>query len=225
MHARRTPPLQGAVAMAPSPKAPRMSQFVVATCIALRRTGLSPRKIAAHRLVKKRDGKHPAQQSVRSKPPGFAGTRSVQGARETKGVPGGRETRSASRKDVQRARERSGRRRAARTVDNCGRQERRLWKRTQMGAADVSSLGRDHRRRPTSAQGSTWGESEHGLPSTKGRWVASSRVRYGTTVSMGCTATKDASHTGLWPGKTWPGGEGAKVLECLSSGSFWTPFW
>ena len=91
--------------------------------------------------------------------------------------------------------------------------------------ADVSSLGRDHRRRPTSAQGSTWGESEHGLPSTKGRWVASSRVRYGTTVSMGCPATKDASHTGLWPGKTWPWGEGAKVLECLSSGSFWTPFW
>ena len=50
--------------MAPSPKAPRMSQFVVATCIALRRTGLSLRKIAAHPLVKKRDGKAPRQQSV-----------------------------------------------------------------------------------------------------------------------------------------------------------------
>ena len=82
LHASRTPPLQGLVAMAPSPKAPRMSQFVVATCIALRRTGLSLRKIATHRLVKKRDGKHPAQQSV----------------------------------------------------DKCGRQERRVWKRTQMGA-------------------------------------------------------------------------------------------
>ena len=51
--------------MAPSPKAPRMSQFVVATCIALRRTGLSLREIAAHPLVKKRDGKPPRQQSVR----------------------------------------------------------------------------------------------------------------------------------------------------------------
>ena len=54
-----------------------------------------------------------------------------------------------------------------------------------MGAmlAAVSSLGRDHRRRPTSAQGSLWGESEHGLPSKKGRWVASSRVRCGSLVS------------------------------------------
>jgi len=51
--------------MAPSQKAPRMSQFVVATCIALRRTGLSLRTIAAHPLVKKRDGKPPTQQSVR----------------------------------------------------------------------------------------------------------------------------------------------------------------
>ena len=50
--------------MAPAPKAPRMSQFVIATCIALRRTGLSLRKIAGHRLVKKRDGKHPTQQAV-----------------------------------------------------------------------------------------------------------------------------------------------------------------
>ena len=49
--------------------------------------------------------------------------------------------------------------------------------------ADVSSLGRDHRRRPTSAQGSLWGESEHGLPSKKGRWVASSRVRCGSLAS------------------------------------------
>ena len=75
-----------------------------------------------------------------------------------------------------------GRRRAVRSVDKCGRQERRLWKRTQM-LADVSSLGRDHRRRPTSAQGSLWGESEHGLPSKKGRWVASSRVRCGSLAS------------------------------------------
>ena len=52
--------------MAPSPKAPRMSQFVVAKCIALRDTGLSLRKIAAHRLVKKRDGKPPTQQAVRA---------------------------------------------------------------------------------------------------------------------------------------------------------------
>ena len=103
LHASRTPPLQGLVAMAPSPKAPRMSQFVVATCIALRRTGLSLRKIATHRLVKKRDGKHPAQQSV----------------------------------------------------DKCGRQERRVWKRTQMGATsrlrDVIIGVRRHRRRVGSA--------------------------------------------------------------------------
>ena len=52
--------------MAPSPKAPRMSQFMVAKCIALRDTGLSLRKIAAHRLVKKRDGKPPTQQAVRA---------------------------------------------------------------------------------------------------------------------------------------------------------------
>ena len=52
--------------MAPSPKAPRMSQFVVAKCIALRDSGLSLRKIAAHRLVKKRDGKPPTQQAVRA---------------------------------------------------------------------------------------------------------------------------------------------------------------
>ena len=58
--------------------------------------------------------------------------------------------------------------------------------------ADVSSSRRDHRTRPPSAPGSTWGDSEHGLPSKKGRWVASSRVRYGMKVSMGCPARKDA---------------------------------
>ena len=58
--------------------------------------------------------------------------------------------------------------------------------------ADVSCLRRAHRTRPPSAPGSTWGDSEHGLPSKKGRWVASSRVRYGMKVSMGCPARKDA---------------------------------
>ena len=50
--------------MAPAARAPRMSQFVVALCVSLRLAGKSLRQIASHRLVKKRDGTHPTQQSV-----------------------------------------------------------------------------------------------------------------------------------------------------------------
>ena len=50
--------------MAPAARAPRMSQFVVALCVSLRLAGKSLRKIATHRLVKKRDGKSPTQQAV-----------------------------------------------------------------------------------------------------------------------------------------------------------------
>ena len=79
--------------------------------------------------------------------------------------------------------------------------------------ADVSSLGRDHRRRPTSAQGSLWGESEHGLPSKKGRWVAASRVR------CWALASEDMARGG--------GCQSARVfgigsiLEASSIGGFW----
>ena len=50
--------------MAPAPKALRMSQFTVALCVSLSAGGMSYRDIAAHHLVKKRDGTHPKQQSV-----------------------------------------------------------------------------------------------------------------------------------------------------------------
>ena len=65
LSATHTSPLQGTVAMAPSPNAPRMSQFVIALCVSLRASGKSLRQIAEHRLVKKRDGTQPKQQSVR----------------------------------------------------------------------------------------------------------------------------------------------------------------
>ena len=50
--------------MAPGAKAPRLSEFTVALCVALRDGGMSYRDIAKHRLVKKRDGTHPTYQAV-----------------------------------------------------------------------------------------------------------------------------------------------------------------
>ena len=66
----------------------------------------------------------------------------------------------------ERERERSGRRRAARSVDICGREERRLWKRTQMGAGSDKTFltprdGRPGvclRKDPSRARGEEGGE-------------------------------------------------------------------
>ena len=51
-------------AMAPAPRAPRMSQWVVALCVSMRASGKSFRKIAEHHLIKKRDGTDPTHQAV-----------------------------------------------------------------------------------------------------------------------------------------------------------------
>ena len=50
------------------------------------------------------------------------------------------------------------------------------------------------------------------------------RRRAAVVVQSHTRAYLCASPTGLWPAKTWPGGEVAKVLECFASGSFRTPF-
>ena len=50
--------------MSPGAKTPRLSEFTVALCVALRDGGMSYRDIAKHRLVKKRDGTHPTYQAV-----------------------------------------------------------------------------------------------------------------------------------------------------------------
>ena len=50
--------------MAPGAKAPRLSQYTVALCVALRAGGMSYRDITAHHLIKKRDGTHPTYQAV-----------------------------------------------------------------------------------------------------------------------------------------------------------------